>query len=67
MEQSWNNVRAKTLDFSTLAPKHCSIDFEILFSCAPSSIHPLACTNRPSSLDWLLERAKVTQLSRAPD
>jgi hypothetical protein len=32
MEQSWNNVRAKSLHFPTFARKHCSIDLRFSFA-----------------------------------
>jgi hypothetical protein len=32
MEQSWNNVRAKTLCFPAFARKHCSIDLSFSFA-----------------------------------
>src|SRR5262245_61311307 len=35
MEQSWNNVRAKSLRFSAFALKYCSIDLEFFILCRP--------------------------------
>jgi len=48
VEQSWNNVRAKTLSFTAFLSKHCSIDFE-LFLCAPSAVHLLAMSSSPNA------------------